>query len=842
MTRRHSLLALAVLPVLSAGCSGAPPVPPPPPRVAPAPAAAEVTIPPVVGARIPLSLTVSGGVSLGSYQAGFLYYLAETLSRPENADVVDVPLVTGASAGNVNGLLFLFSLCAGPEGGPVDAPEDSPFFRIWVPVGEKELFRTKSAEERNDAAARLGAFSTKGLLDAVERLRTDWFSSVTQAKPRWIWRGCDKVFGVSTTRERPIPSPVQGQMTLPRQEEKFVLRLTADKGGRPRLTNYAYGGGASHPLLPFPTDQSTHPAQEAAFAYLSRLLLASAAFPVAFPPAHLPHCLTRPGRTETTGENACSELDLRKDDPFIDGGVFDNTPLRLAHRIDGQCMADDGSWLPANRCGRSRRSEPGEAAPVASTAAPGAAASAGSPPAALPARPSPSSARAIRYLFVDPHNATYPEDPGERDGGRVTSALPFVSELVANFVDTAMTKELATLVAEQPDLRARLLLSARQLPTASGHLANFFGFFDSEIRVFDYYLGMADARRFVEASIDPLVAQAFPGRRIVHPKGAMDDQSASWAPFHCLEAVVSGRDQAACARTSMPFRILLQTAVDRLASRCFAVREDPESRRIPNKTCQDALDEKRPRVLGVRDAGSEWKQKPGEDPFRHQMRLLDAYGFPFRDLLGDRGDKKPRPGEAMVALRAELGRIVQGFADRQPWPESWVVAAVGKAGLNFLQYAPPEAIGYGVFGRMIEGGMSFHLGSGFRFSAALQFQGFESLASPEKNVFAFTPLVGLEVEPSVLTGPVLQTRFLARGGFQQSTVDFLPYQHCDTAQFASKAIVCSAFVVQGGMTLSVFERLRGQIVYEGIPTSAGSPRPYAWSLLYGIGLQTISPF
>ena len=65
-----------------------PPIPPAPPMPA---------VPPLLG------LTVSGGVSLGSFEAGYLYYLFEALKL--NPGLADPRIFTGASAGSVNALL-----------------------------------------------------------------------------------------------------------------------------------------------------------------------------------------------------------------------------------------------------------------------------------------------------------------------------------------------------------------------------------------------------------------------------------------------------------------------------------------------------------------------------------------------------------------------------------------------------------------------------------------------------------------------------------------------------------------------------------------------------------------
>ena len=88
----------------------------------------------VAGAEAPrISLVSRGGVSLGNWQAGFLYLLTEwaksrtgrTLSEPAFFTV------TGASAGAVNGLAAAVESCRGTN----LSVEDSIYYQVWVGLG-----------------------------------------------------------------------------------------------------------------------------------------------------------------------------------------------------------------------------------------------------------------------------------------------------------------------------------------------------------------------------------------------------------------------------------------------------------------------------------------------------------------------------------------------------------------------------------------------------------------------------------------------------------------------------------------------------------------------------------
>src|SRR5688572_11771118 len=70
----------------------------------------------LAAAPVPVSLTVSGGVSLGAYEAGYLYYLSETIKL--NPERTRLAVATGASAGSINALLAAIEACGEAEPDP----------------------------------------------------------------------------------------------------------------------------------------------------------------------------------------------------------------------------------------------------------------------------------------------------------------------------------------------------------------------------------------------------------------------------------------------------------------------------------------------------------------------------------------------------------------------------------------------------------------------------------------------------------------------------------------------------------------------------------------------------
>src|SRR5512138_1435872 len=107
-----------------------------------------------------ISLTVSGGVSLGAYEAGFLAY---ALGAVREEDTADLKLVTGASAGSLNALLSVLVACGGEA---PSSPADSLFWHTWIPIGFEQLSAAPPGA--------LGAFSRRWLERQAAQVERAW--------------------------------------------------------------------------------------------------------------------------------------------------------------------------------------------------------------------------------------------------------------------------------------------------------------------------------------------------------------------------------------------------------------------------------------------------------------------------------------------------------------------------------------------------------------------------------------------------------------------------------------------------------------------------------------------
>jgi hypothetical protein len=130
-------------------------------------------------AQPPASITISGGVSLGAYEAGLVYYVVETMRL--NPAAATPRIVTGASAGSVNGFMTILQSC----GAAVADPTASLLWNAWIPRGLKKLHVPGQAQPTS-------AFSRAAFDAPLELIFRAWSAGLPES--------CDAVFGLSVTR------------------------------------------------------------------------------------------------------------------------------------------------------------------------------------------------------------------------------------------------------------------------------------------------------------------------------------------------------------------------------------------------------------------------------------------------------------------------------------------------------------------------------------------------------------------------------------------------------------------------------------------------------------------
>lgn len=753
-----------------------------------------------------LSLTTSGGVSLGAYQAGYLYYLVEVAKL--NPELFAPRVVTGSSAGTINSLISVISL--GNE--LISSPDESLFYRIWTDMSITELLDVADAPP-------LALSSRKIFETLANQMESEWNKGLEES--------LDMVVGATATRVKSRKVGVSGDFSVPRQEEKFVFRIKGrGKGKLPMVTNYVdRAHGTPQPLLPFVTPGKEGSQKSVTnFGVIKQLMFASSAFPLAFPAQELAFCMTSAKGEESNHESSSSDEYLihKCDTPeyrelFVDGSMFDRNPLGLAYRIGKaglEAVNDKYQWreIPNSNEGN------------------------------LPDN--------FFFLYLDALNESYPTYKPEAVHRRIEALFPTFGSYSQGFVKSAQAKEIYVLLDHHPEVKQRIFLTETSFPTASGLLANFFGFFEEKFRIYDFYMGMHDAHQYLQNDVlSTFHMEKLSGIRIRYPEHTESaTKKASWSPYYCMRAYFDGEQQLASACNGdhlEDFRILLQISLNRLYDTCSVLKLDET---IDHPHCIQGMKGKLPpMVQPIRhgDFKKDWVRKGDETKFEYTMRLLEQYDFWFNDL----GLSRQEAWQAMSRIREILAGALDDYAKKLPQAESVAIRVLGKPGLNFFKYQPPQVIIYVGAGKGAEVGLSaagrYAPARWIRFNLGLQAKGLYELMSPAPNVFAMTPLLGLELEKTSWSSPVIQGRLGFRVGYQLSTGDHFSKGACDMDQFVIDSRDCSAPVGQVFLALTFYERVRVQGGMEWFPDFFKPMSSNGSTVLNGfleIGWQWISPF
>jgi predicted acylesterase/phospholipase RssA len=742
-----------------------------------------------------LSLTISGGVSLGVYQAGFLYLVAEAVKRSQGQ--LQLHLVTGASAGSVNGLITALESCLPGN----DSPTGALGWQTWVDIGHRELF------DEADVTS-ISTFTRRPLVHALERIRRVWSAGLP--------RDCDVVVGATVTRLIPQRVRLRADLLVPRQEEKLAIRIRGRGLGRPpAVENYVEPeAGSEQAYLPLRVGTEDDRLLVRNFAPVQELIFASGAFPFAFAPQPLHHCLGR-RRPQAGGGGLQCPGRVRRD-LFVDGGVFDNNPLRFARRLADlglvETAADRAGWRDLDSA-----RPPGQR----------------------------SAAQRLTYVYVDPDTTAFPPMTGGADRLQQSpSLLPLAMRLTGDFVQTARAKELAALVEQNPELLQQVRLTRNQYPTISAHLGAFLGFFEREFRRFDFYLGMYDAHvEFIRRRGTPSLLP-FDVRTV--PAGQLARIPAGWRPFACLYGWFEPGGEhlrPVCADPGLrDFRILLQVALDRVYTHCRGAARQHIAAAASHHCWRARAGATVPRVAGVRQlTAAERSRRAGESHFDHTMRLLHVYRFAFRDLELDPDEA----GVGRVAVRRKFLKMLRHLADAQPDAgDRLLLLTAGRAVINHIAYEPPKHWGYVVLGTMLELGASVlpldWNDSWARLNVAVQSKGLLSLLTPSPDVFSATASVGLELEPLFAMTPLWQPMLGLRAAYQLSNRDDFGTGACTAAGALADKRNCSQLLIQNYYALTLAERLRIQATLELFPEKRSFDDKH-YDLLLGFGFQFFWP-
>lgn len=703
-----------------------------------------------------LALVTSGAVSLGAYQAGFLYF---TTSQIKRSGLPPPILATGASAGAANSLIAAVEGCLPVQ----NDPTRSLGWQVWIPIGLEQLFV-------EDEVHPTGIFSSQAMMMAFRQV-----SSVLQSG---LPEECDFVLGVTTTRFEPLPVELTPGLAVPRQEEKLAVRIQGRGPGRPaRLSNYVDPyRDVPQPLLRLGTGITPED-----YETLSTALFASASFPVAFPPTAVPHCLTAPpGRDRFIPRLKLGCAGPVRHDLFVDGGIFDNSPLRLAYELAQLGLRSDPVGRPVWR-DLERSAQLDERPPF----------------------------ERLFYGYVDPWTRAYPPAPeGLRTEAEALDTVGYGLGLFGRLVTSARRKELYTLAESRDRLKGQFLLSRAHYPAASDLFYAFFGFFERDLRVFDFYLGMYDAYLGTRSTEMGVAAGPW----------ATAEPPPTWRPFTCLLSWLEPGHEVLRGTCSGPelrnFRILLQVSLERLYERCRDLNDTARAEYADHPHCSAARGVAPPVVEA---------RVPLTGSVAGTFGVLDRLAelqFEFRDL----GLSRDQSHQIRTELRRRFVTMFERMEEAQPEGTLPLVGLGGRLLSNTLRYESPIwmvpiLIGSG----SVETGLLLSPFEGardvLRLSASVQLRDWTPLLLPDPDHPLLAGTLGVELLAPPLTTGVLQPTWGLRGGYQFGSFDRFSTQTCRASPELADSRSCSQTLLQTYLGLGLMDLVRLQLVLDIYPES-----------------------
>jgi len=245
--------------------------------------------------EVNFSMVISGGVSLGAYEAGYNWAIIKMLStiREDNRLIKpNLKSVSGASAGAINALLSSMYWCQ-EESIPLhNTINDNLFYETWVNLGIEDL-----AIRGSDPHNKSSLFSRRGLEKKAQKIHTQLDQPIFR-------RGCEVPLGIAVTKVTPIVEEIHG-IKVKNQNFSVPLIFKESHGKGIVVNKTMPKDNAFYISIPHIKEDKDK---------IFQLLFASGAFPGAFQQVKLDYAYK--GKSYSNY--------------FIDGGLYDNVPLDLA--------------------------------------------------------------------------------------------------------------------------------------------------------------------------------------------------------------------------------------------------------------------------------------------------------------------------------------------------------------------------------------------------------------------------------------------------------------------------------------------------------------------------------
>ena len=249
--------------------------------------------------QINFSIIISGGVSLGAYEAGYNWAVIKMLtSIKNNSEFVEPNLksIAGTSAGSINALLSAMYWCQKDTVSLHNKIDDNLFYETWVKLGVEDLLINGK-----DKTNKSSLFTRKGLEKKAEKI-------IEHLKKPLFKTGCEVPLAIAITKVKPIIENVHG-IKIKNQNFSVPLNFKVQNGiGIVENKNLTSNGDFYISIPNIENDGHK----------LINLLFASGAFPGAFQQIKLDYAYNG----------------IKHSNYFIDGGLYNNVPLDLAIALD----------------------------------------------------------------------------------------------------------------------------------------------------------------------------------------------------------------------------------------------------------------------------------------------------------------------------------------------------------------------------------------------------------------------------------------------------------------------------------------------------------------------------
>jgi len=248
---------------------------------------------------VDFSMIISGGVSLGAYEAGYNWAMVKMLSSiRDKAESIrpELQSVAGASAGSINALITAIYWCQKESVPYNNSIDNNLFYETWVNLGIEDLL-IKGKSQINKSTL----FTRKALEKKGQNI-------VAHMKKSIFRKGCSVPLGISVTKAEPMIEEFAG---IKIKNQHFSAPFTLkEQGGKVIVENKR---------MPESTDfYISIPGVEKSREKIIDVLFASSAFPGAFKQVQLDYIYNN----------------KRYKSYFIDGGAYDNVPLQLAIELN----------------------------------------------------------------------------------------------------------------------------------------------------------------------------------------------------------------------------------------------------------------------------------------------------------------------------------------------------------------------------------------------------------------------------------------------------------------------------------------------------------------------------